>query len=125
MAWIFMQRIKIPDYVTRFKIIQTPWFGVWIHKFDHGDSRATLHDHPASFVSLVLRGGYIEIRPTGPRIIRHINIMRIKDCHYISNLLRTPTWTLLLIGRQKKRWGYLIPTTSGYKWIPPEDFKKG
>jgi hypothetical protein len=50
------------------------------------------------------------------RTVRHINIMRITDCHYIERLLRKPTWSLMFVGRRQRKWGYIRPTTTGYNW---------
>lgn len=115
--WAFMERFEVPDYddpetnyLTRWRIIQTPWFGIYLHRMDGPDSRATLHDHPWPFVSFILRGGYDETqsytRPLG-RPVRHVNVKRATDLHYISHLHRTPTWTLMLVGRRHRTWGYV------------------
>lgn len=131
-TWAFMERFEIPDldnperlYLTRLRIVATPWFGVYLHRLDGPDSRPTLHDHPWSFVSLILRGGYVERRlnlhdrwvETHTR--RLLNVMRRGDAHYIRELLRVPTWTLLLVGRRRRTWGYLEPMTAGgWIWTP-------
>ncbi len=38
------------------------WFGVFLHRMDGPDPGLDFHDHPWSFASLVLRGGYVEER---------------------------------------------------------------
>lgn len=120
--WQFCTRFDIPDradpsvtYLTRWRILQTPWFGIYIHKIYLHDSDVHLHDHPWPFVSLVLRGGYCEQRQT--KVIRRgwmsLGFRRSTDLHRIVDLLRRPTWTLLLVGRKRRRWGF--QTDSG--WI--------
>lgn len=118
--WAFMQRFEIPtfdepleNYLTRLRIIQTPWFGIYLHRIDTPDSRPTLHDHPWSFLAIVLRGGYQERVPavgperdTAQHTVRRFNFKRATDLHFISRLLRAPTWTLVLTGRRKRVWGY-------------------
>lgn len=117
--WAFMKKFVIPNfddptqtYLTRWRIIQTPWCALYLHRMDGPDSRPTLHDHPWSFVSLILRGGYVEMRQDKhtmtPRIVerRRVNVMRRADAHYIRDLLRVPTWTLLLVGARRRTWGY-------------------
>lgn len=51
--WAFMERFVIPNlddpsetYLTRWRIVQTPWFAIFLHRMDGPDSRPTLHDHP-------------------------------------------------------------------------------
>lgn len=124
-----MDRFEVPDYdgdgnyLTRWRLIQTPWFGVFLHRFDGPDPRPTLHDHPWNFVSLVLRGGYIERRLDAMTMevdedhrVRFVNRLRIGEAHAIMRLLRVPTWTLMLVGVRRRTWGYLEPTDGDYTW---------
>jgi hypothetical protein len=125
----FMKKFEIPEfdndgnYLTRWRIIQTPWFALYLHRIDAPDSRPTLHDHPWSFLAIVLRGGYVERRldPITMRVnehhmVRRFNLMRKHDFHAIMNLFEKPTWTLLFVGARRRTWGYLEPT-DGAQWI--------
>lgn len=116
--WALMERLEIPDldepditYLTRWRIVQTPWFGLYVHRLTAPDSRPTLHDHPWPFLSIVLWGGYDEARSyTADHVsIRLANVKRSTDTHWISRLHRNPTWTLLLVGRRSHSWGYAEP----------------
>lgn len=115
--WRFLERFEVPNlddpdetYLTRYRLMQTPWFAIYVHRFDGPDSRPTLHDHPWPFLSLVLRGGYQEVTsytlPLGHAVTRW-NRKRTSDLHYILRLHRTPTWTLMVVGRRQRTWGYL------------------
>jgi hypothetical protein len=125
-TWALLQPVDAPDannpaetVMARWRIVQTPWWGVLLHRLDKPDSRSTLHDHPWPFLSLILRGGYTEefgrttrfsYRPTSPhegrvkeRVKRtwragSLHRMRSRDPHTIVSLLRSPTWTLVLTG---------------------------
>lgn len=130
--WAFLERFEVPDYdgdgnyLTRWRVAQTPWFGVYVHRFDGPDPRDTLHDHPWPFLSVVLRGGYIERRlnPMTMTVnekhrVRFVNRMPLRSAHAITSLTRTPTWTLMLVGRRVRTWGYLDPiddAESGWWW---------
>lgn len=118
--WVVMGRFEVPDYdgdglyLTRWRIIQTPWFGLYLHRMTGPDPRPTLHDHPWNFLSIVLRGGYIERRldpltmvVNEAHRIRRVNRMRTHDAHSIRRLLRVPTWTLLFVGARRRTWGYV------------------
>ena len=48
-------------YLTRWGI-RTRWGNVYLHRFEGADPGADLHDHPWSFTSIILRGGYKEQR---------------------------------------------------------------
>ena len=117
--WAFMEKFIVPsydtdeDYLIRWRLIQTPLFGIYLHKFEGPDPRDTLHDHPWNFVSIILRGGYVE-RRLNPKTmtvnenhkVRFINVLKAKDSHAIIRILRNPTWSLLFVGRRQRTWGY-------------------
>ncbi len=50
-------------YMRRWRILNTPWFGVRIHHILRSDNDRVMHDHPFSFLSIILWGGYCEWRP--------------------------------------------------------------
>lgn len=128
--WAFMEKFEVPNYdddgiyLTRWRVVQTPWGGVYLHRLTGPDPRPTLHDHPWRFLSLVLRGGYIErrldlltMRVDENHRIRRLNRVRSSDAHAIVQLSRTPTWTLLFVGRRVRTWGYLEPDVrGGWRW---------
>lgn len=65
--WAFMRWADIPDardetvvYLRRLRIIQTPWFAIYLHWIYQPDEDRDPHDHPFNFWSLVVRGGYTE-----------------------------------------------------------------
>ena len=118
--WQFWTRfiIRMPDgsvYLDRLRIIQTPFFGIMLHKFTGPDAEPYLHDHPWSFISIVLRGGYWEMRRNNhtytadPKHIRFFNFKRKDDAHFIFALDRRPTWTLIIHGRRLRTWGFYVP----------------
>lgn len=49
-------------YLRRLRIIQTPWFGLYLHHIDGPDPDEHPHDHPYVFWSWVLKGSYLENR---------------------------------------------------------------
>lgn len=120
--WAFMEKFEVPNYdkagnyLTRWRVVQTPWAFLYLHRFDGPDPRPTLHDHPWNFVSVVFRGGYVERRldtmtmqVNESRVVRFLNVMRTHDAHAITRLLRTPSWSLVLGGRRVRTWGYFEP----------------
>lgn len=126
--WAFMELFKVPnfdrpeeDYLWRLRILQTPIFGVYLHKLCGPDARSILHNHPWAFVSFVLKGSYTENIQCNcdwdgctyyavPRNVYRMNVKRFNNSfHWISELSRTPTWTLVFVGRRRRVWGYLDP----------------
>lgn len=117
--WAFMELFKVPhydyidqDYLWRLRILQTPLFGIYLHKLCTPDPRDTLHNHPWPFFSIVLKGGYVEFVPgefyAKSRYVKRFNVKRFKNSyHWIAELDRSPTWTLVFVGRRRRVWGYL------------------
>lgn len=112
------------DYITRWRIIDTPWFGIFLHKIHRPDACPIWHDHPWSFIGFVLRGGYVEsVRDPKTTLIseRHVrwfNRKRLIDAHFIARLDRTPTTTLLFVGPTKRKWGYWRKIEHHWVWTP-------
>lgn len=121
--WAFLSRDDIPDlhepwktYLTRWRIIQTPWFGLFLHRIALPDRDRHLHDHPWSFATLILSGGYREVVPVGDdpagstvsRTWRTGSIHRLiaEEFHSIAVLHRKPTWTLVFVGPRRRDWGF-------------------
>lgn len=46
-------------YLTRWYLFQSKHLNIYLHKFHRADSDE-LHDHPLSFISIVLWNGYVE-----------------------------------------------------------------
>lgn len=128
--WAFMKRMTLerPDgtiYLARLRIVQTPWFAVYLHRIEGPDPGIDLHDHPWPFVSFILRGGYREQRArvwrgrnhasTSVRVMPRehrapgINRMHLNEAHTISQVFRVPTWTLMFVGRRSRQWGFFTP----------------
>lgn len=128
--WALLERFEVPhfdqpdvNYLVRWRLISTPFVSIYLHRIGTPDSRPTLHDHPWSFVSIILRGGYDEVRRdafTGGTVVRRrrfVNIMRRDDAHYIAHLLRVPTWSLLFVGRRRREWGYWRGHGGSWRWV--------
>lgn len=121
---LHLDRLGPPDdpYMVRFKVIDCPLFAVRFHRIYRGDSDRHLHDHPWSFVSFVLWGGYREETPNryanlsyrevrvvdAPAVVYH----RAEDLHRLT--LTRPALTLVFCGPRRRGWGF--QTESG--WVP-------
>lgn len=68
------------------------------------DSDRWMHDHPWGFVSLLLRGRYVEQTPHSVRAVRWLNLKRATDLHRILWVDRAIT--LVLTTRKKRTWGF-------------------
>jgi hypothetical protein len=107
------------EYIVRLHLIKTPWFAVCLHWFHKPDPEPFDHDHPVSFLSFILRGGYTEQRNGAVRRRRWFNFVRASesDRHTIVALHGKPL-TLCLMGPKTREWGFHRP--SG--WIGWKDY---
>jgi hypothetical protein len=55
-----------PVYLIRYSLLTCPWFSIKLHRIFMSDDDC-LHDHPWSFISFVLWGGYWETSPDWSR----------------------------------------------------------
>lgn len=109
---------------------------VFLHRMEAPDPGLDLHDHPWTFISLVLSGGYSEERAltrVAPALARacerwpaanrrrglveyrrrwSIRRMRLDECHRVTSLLGDRCWTLVLCGPVRRRWGFYL--SDGY-----------
>lgn len=78
---------------------------VFIHRFMRPDP--LFHSHPWPFISIILRGGYVETYgwmgdDYEIKTHRFIRRMPATDAwHEITKLLRVPTWTLVITGKDR------------------------
>lgn len=109
--------------------IETPWFGIMLHRIDQPDPGMDLHDHPWSFVSLILRGGYGEwaadTRSASDRPAWRYRQWRRWSVHpmplHIAHRIvftMPGTVTLVLRGPKVRRWGFYLPEG----WVDWEDY---
>ena len=120
-------------FLDRFGV-GTRWFGVYVHRIVAPDPGLDLHDHPWPFVSLILRGAYVEqyadareaarlaafaedpARPAGTgnrgrlRTWGRWSVHRLPltIAHRIA-VVEPHTWTLVLRGRKSRSWGFYLP----------------
>lgn len=91
-------------YLRRLYILRTPWFGLLVNDIRRPDSDRWMHDHPWGFLSLLLRGSYVEETPSRVRTVRGFNLKRAHDLHRIISVSRAVT--LVLTTRKTRSWGF-------------------
>lgn len=127
-------RVDGNRYMDRYYLLSTRWVSIYLHRFWAPDSWRFLHDHPWSFVSVVIRGGYSELTAKRRTVKRsryswfdvltprhytysrdlepHIRIApaicyrRAEDVHRVESIRSVPgdTWTLFILFRRRRGW---------------------
>lgn len=103
-----------------------PPFKVYIHHFVADDWSLDLHDHPKRFISIGLKGGYVEWRPCSSCIFPcgfqdqelfkapWIRSFPAEHVHRITMLqtdsgVNRDCWTLVIVLRGQREWGFWHP----------------
>ena len=99
-------------------------FNIFLHHFLKGDPD-DVHDHPWSYFTIILKGGYWEYIPQfnaegkktceigkwrGPG---HFRFCKANSFHRIELDPTVQCWTLFMPGPQKREWGFLVKN----RWI--------
>lgn len=90
-------------------VLESPWFSLRLHHFLRPDDMRSLHDHPWWFVTLVLRGRYIDrAEIDGTAVEDHLRpgSVRFRPSHHRHAVDTAGCWTLVLTGRINRRWGF-------------------
>jgi hypothetical protein len=129
---------RCPTYLYRWTIFQPRrprwlWrgFGIYIHKFVGDDWSRDLHDHPKRFISVGLKGHYIEWTPSNRREFGEnasqyqapwLRTFPASHIHRITLCAdRQPCWTLVIVLRSVREWGFW----HGGQWIHWKEYVKG
>ena len=96
-------------YLERYALCGLLGWRAYIHRFLTSDPDRGLHDHPWGLsVSLILAGGYSEVRAGTMRRLFpwQLNIIRGNDFHRILVDQGQEAWTLFVHGPRVKGWGF-------------------
>ena len=88
-------------------------FNITLHKVLVSDE-PTLHDHPWSYATFIIKGGYYENTPNG-RFWRgpgHFRYRSASDLHYLeldkdADGNEIPCWSLFFMGKKAGAWGFI------------------
>lgn len=119
---------RCPTYLVRWTLLKL-WGGrsIYLHHFVGDDWSLDLHDHPKRFVSIGLWGRYVEETPATPPgsvyplmnvrqmfIAPWIRTFPATHVHRISLIHGRPCWTLVLVLRTSRPWGFWHQ----HRWVP-------
>mgnify|MGYP006950337616 CR=1 FL=1 len=130
---IVMDRTDSEPYLERYYLFLKDRgsfpFNVFVHKFLKSDPD-DLHDHPWSYATIILKGGYYEWVPTydsqgnklcevavwrGPGSFR---VSSADSFHRIELDPAVTCWTLFMPGPKQREWGFV----QRGKWIRHDEY---
>ncbi len=96
---------------------------IFLHRFLRGDGDCAVHDHPFSYVTVILTAGYWEITPAG-RFWRGPGsiLMRGATSRHRVEIEPTagPVYTLFWAGPRTREWGFC--DEAGRWWLRWDDY---
>ena len=112
----------IGDYMERYWLVSYNRFGIAcrVHHILRSDDARAFHDHPWRYLTVVLRGGYTEVRPVFDRSGLYAGETRrwygpgsvmlrgAKTWHRLELAPGRTAWTLFVTGRKRQTWGFLV-----------------
>jgi len=97
--------------LTRYYLFESPVFAIYLHHLQASDEDRAFHDHPWSFVTILLSGGYWEWHPVAAgerRTWRRRFSVLYRPAEWRHRLeLERPTWTLVFRWRYRREWGFI------------------
>lgn len=122
----------IGDYMERYWLIPygCKWafdFAARVHCIKRSDKDRAFHDHPWPYLTFILRGGYVEVKPVfesgiyvgesrtyyGPGSVL---FRKANSWHRLEIIPGKCAWTLFITGPYKQRWGFLIQPQHKVYW---------
>lgn len=89
--------------------IETRWGSIRLHHWLAPDDDRFFHDHPWSFLTFVLRGGYTDRSPSGTEHLGS-GAIRFRNAEHQHTVYPDPggAWTLVLTGPKMRSWGFWV-----------------
>ncbi len=98
----------IGEKFTRFQLLKTKWFNVYLHKLEAPNWHPACHDHPWSFVAILLKSGYLE--QVGTEVFRRrVGSILYRPAKFVHNVI-TPfgvSWSIILTTGKQRDWGFV------------------
>lgn len=91
-------------------------FSIRLHHWHSSDDTRHFHDHPWWFLTLVIKGSYHDVNPTGVKDMARWSVAYRPALHrHTVEVANGGCWTLLLTGPEIRFWGF---------WVDGKKFKK-
>ena len=97
-------------------------YSIRLHHWIKSDDRRYFHDHTCDLISIIIKGKYKNVTPSGvfeakawkPRLMKAV------ERHYLD-IPKEGAWTILFCGRPYHKWGFYV---KDHKWRPLRYFHK-
>ncbi len=95
---------EIGETFTRFTLLKTPWFNLYLHRLDAPKPHELGHDHSWSFVTCILKGGYYEDSGDGWDWRGPLTVLYrpAEHCHNVYT--KGICWSIVATTRKFREW---------------------
>jgi hypothetical protein len=123
--WLPREEIGPPEcpIMHRWTLLSTRFGKLMLHHFlPNADDRAE-HDHPASFLTIVLRGGYVDYAEGRANDRLRVGSVRFRSAEHRHRTHVSPRgcWTIVLMGPKRREWGFWAHYLGQRRWLPWRD----
>lgn len=90
-------------------VLVTPIGSVRVHHFLRSDADRHMHDHPWWFLTLVVRGAYVDEAEIDGELRRDVlrpGSLRFRPALHRHQVKTDGCWTLIVTGRIRRQWGF-------------------
>jgi len=83
------------------------FFSIRIHHWLRSDDKRAFHNHPWSFVTIVLKGSYKDVTPEGEEILKFgsCKFRKAGHNHYVE-VGDKGCWSIIFTGPANHKWGF-------------------
>ena len=98
---------EIGEEFTRFTLLRTRWGNIYLHRLKALNEPPECHDHPWSFVTIILRSGYNEYH-NGVWTWRRPGSILYRPAEFSHNVVtKGVAWSIVIVGRKRRNWGFV------------------
>ncbi len=100
---------EIGEEFTRFTFFTCRWLTIYIHRLYAPNPHPDCHDHPWSFVTFILKGGYWETTNGQDWCWRRPGSILYRPAEFSHNVVtRDVAWSVVITGPKKREWGFNV-----------------
>jgi hypothetical protein len=100
---------EIGEEFTRWTLLWTPWFTIYLHRLVALKMHPQCHDHPWGFIAVLLKGGYWEFHD-GLWEWKRPGSVLIRPAEWSHNVVTDEnmgvSWSMIITGPKRREWGF-------------------
>lgn len=108
LKWKDLGYEDLGEEFTRYTLLKTPWFNVYLHRLYCPYNLAFCHDHPWWFLAFILTGGYWEELNGRLAVFRPPGSLLRRPATWKHNVWtgRRANWSIILTAPESRDWGF-------------------